>query len=360
MKTILKSDRTIFSLIFFFGCLFFALGLIFVPKTFAEDEDSLDESAVSIVSSERFVTIFDGDAKKTVKTNAQSVGELLERLNISLSETDSVSPSLETAIDADNFFVNIYRSRPVLIIDGSVSKVVNTSSFDPKVVVRTAGFTVYDEDEVRLGTANNFLSTGISSAYEIIRGDGETITLEEDINFPTETIRDYNLPVDSEEVRQLGELGKLKRVYKVNRLDGEEVKRELVSEEVVREPVTRIVAVGTAIKNASPLTAGMGRNRYTAKNLAGSYVERQETFYDLPMNNVMGFCGKSSYTVRADGAKVDDDGYILVAANLSRYPRCSVVETSLGLGKVYDTGSFATSNPEQFDLATDWSNHNGI
>ena len=104
----------------------------------------------------------------------------------------------------------------------------------------------------------------------------------------------------------------------------------------------------------------MGRNRYTAKNLNGDYVERQETYYDLPMSGVMAFCGKSSYTVREDGAKVDDEGYILVAADLSRYPRCSIVETSLGLGKVYDTGTFATTNPEQFDLATDWTNRNGI
>ena len=49
-----------------------------------------------------------------------------------------------------------------------------------------------------------------------------------------------------------------------------------------------------------------------------------------------------------------------MAANLSRYPRCSVVETSLGLGKVYDTGSFAAGNPEQFDIATDWTNHDGV
>ena len=32
---------------------------------------------------------------------------------------------------------------------------------------------------------------------------------------------------------------------------------------------------------------------------------------------------------------------------------------SAGAGKVYDTGGFAASNPEQFDLATDWSNHDG-
>ena len=112
-----------------------------------------------------------------------------------------------------------------------------------------------------------------------------------------------------------------------------------------------------------PLTVSMGVNQYTT-TVNGVTVERKETYYDLPMSGVMSLnartCGvPATYTVRADGAKVDADGYVLVAANLSRYPRCSIVETSLGPGKVYDTGGFAAHNPEQFDLATDWSNGDG-
>jgi hypothetical protein len=86
-------------------------------------------------------------------------------------------------------------------------------------------------------------------------------------------------------------------------------------------------------------------------------VAHRETYYDLPMNIVIGACGKDGkYTVRSDGAKIDQDGYVLVAANLSSYPRCTVVETSMGPGKVYDTGGFAARHPYGFDLATDWTN----
>ena len=89
-------------------------------------------------------------------------------------------------------------------------------------------------------------------------------------------------------------------------------------------------------------------------------VAHRETYYDLPMNRVIQACGVSStYSIRSDGAKVDQDGYVLIAANLRSYPRCSVVETSLGPGKVYDTGGFAVKHPYGFDLATDWSNYNG-
>jgi hypothetical protein len=70
-------------------------------------------------------------------------------------------------------------------------------------------------------------------------------------------------------------------------------------------------------------------------------------------------CGGGTYSIRSDGAKIDQDGYVLIAANLMSYPRCTVVETSLGPGKVYDTGGFAVRHPYGFDLATDWTNYNG-
>lgn len=89
-------------------------------------------------------------------------------------------------------------------------------------------------------------------------------------------------------------------------------------------------------------------------------VAHRETYYDLPMNVAIGTCGPGgSYTIRSDGAKIDQNGYVLVAANLHSYPRCTVVETSLGPGKVYDTGGFAVRYPYGFDLATDWTNYNG-
>lgn len=353
----IKSEK----LVIVVGCIllagFFLLGSKLAPSSFADTEED-----VEYTSSDRnhFVTVYDGESKKTVKTDATTVAEVLERLDLSLDPTDSVSPTLDVAIDADNYYINVYRSHPVIIYDGINSRLAQVTSFEPYAVARAAGFTIYDDDTVTLIPMTSFLETGISSAYQISRGTGTQLTVEEDIEFATETIRDYNIPTGQEEVRQLGELGKVKKVYQVKSIEGEEVSRELVSEEIVRQPVNRIVAVGTAIKNATPLTASMGRNRYTAKDLQGNYVERQETYYDLNMSGVMGFCGKSGYAVRDDGVKVDDEGYVIVAANLSRYPRCSVVETSLGLGKVYDTGTFAAGSPEQFDLATDWTRRDGV
>lgn len=104
------------------------------------------------------------------------------------------------------------------------------------------------------------------------------------------------------------------------------------------------------------LTSSKGAQIY----VDGDSVAHRETYYDLPMNVVIKSCGTTNtYIIRSDGAKIDQDGYVLVAANLAAYPKCTIVDTSMGPGKVYDTGGFATRHPYGFDLATDWTNYDG-
>ena len=59
------------------------------------------------------------------------------------------------------------------------------------------------------------------------------------------------------------------------------------------------------------------------------------------------------YWVRDDGVKMFGN-YVMIAANLNIRPRGSLVQTSLGMGMVCDTGTFAKRNPTQIDIATAW------
>ena len=351
-----KSKSLIVFAVVFFGVIFGLLVTNF-PLAFAENNN---ESFVKEIPEAFHVTIFDGDKKLSIKTDAKTVGEILERAEIKLSEFDSVDPSVDSEINADNFFINIYRARPALVIDGAARKFVMTSSFDPKEIALSAGFSIFDGDKVEPSFNSQFLEIGATNVYEVKHGNGSTVTVEEEIPFTEEKKKDYTLGSGKTEVVQLGEVGKKKVIYSVKTKNGVEVSRETVSEEITKEPVSRIVRVGADPIEMHPLTASMGRNRYTVTKDDGTTVERQETYYDLNMSGVMRFCGQTTYTVREDGAKVDPDGYVLVAAALERYPRCSVVQTSLGPGKVYDTGTFARTNPEQFDLATDWTKRDGV
>ena len=83
----------------------------------------------------------------------------------------------------------------------------------------------------------------------------------------------------------------------------------------------------------------------------------KETFYNLDMSGVIAIMQSmgyyADYWVREDGVKMYGD-YIMVAANLNIRPKGTLVQTSLGMGIVVDTGGFAATNPYQLDIATTW------
>lgn len=86
----------------------------------------------------------------------------------------------------------------------------------------------------------------------------------------------------------------------------------------------------------------------------------KETYYNLDMTgviNIMRSLGFSEadypYWIRDDGVKMLGD-FVMVAANLDKYPKGSIVESSLGTAIVCDTGGFASANEIQLDIAVNW------
>ena len=83
----------------------------------------------------------------------------------------------------------------------------------------------------------------------------------------------------------------------------------------------------------------------------------KETYYNLNMSGVVSIMRRMGYDyeywVRDDGVKMFGND-VMVAANLTLRPRGSLVQTSLGMGIVCDTGGFAKRNPTQIDIATTW------
>lgn len=217
-----------------------------ISRTYAENRTFAEgsESIVFETEGAKFVTFYDNTDKLTVKTDAKTVAEALERADISLNKGDIVEPGLDTVINADNYFINIHRARPVIIKDGLSEQYLMSASFDAKTIAKEAGLTVYDGDEIEQVPNADFLETGVASVYRVTRNGGRTITEEVEIPFPEQTIKDVSLDVGKSEVKQLGEVGMKKVYYEVFYVDNNEVSRELKGEEVIREPVARIVAVG--------------------------------------------------------------------------------------------------------------------
>ena len=91
----------------------------------------------------------------------------------------------------------------------------------------------------------------------------ETITEYEDIDFISRTIEDPNYNYGETYVATAGIKGQKALVYEVTYdEDGKETERKLVNENIVREPVEEVVAVGTRIAWYCVDTTSYDRNAY--------------------------------------------------------------------------------------------------
>ena len=83
----------------------------------------------------------------------------------------------------------------------------------------------------------------------------------------------------------------------------------------------------------------------------------KESYYNLRMNRVVQIMKDKGYDyeywIRSDGVKMFGP-YVMVAADLSIYPKGSLVGCSLGTGIVCDTGDFVYTTDRALDIAVSW------
>lgn len=358
----------------------------------------------------RLITIHDDGIDKGILTHASTLRGAFEEAGILIDPNDLVEPGLDETLRASQYDVNIYRARPVTIMDGSISVRVMSPYRTARQIAKQANITLQDEDITEMAASTDVVGQGAGvhmkvtrattftlnlygkkmTAYsqgktvgemlegknvvlgpndvvsvpqtapltagmtvEVWRNGVQTVTEEQAIPFATEKILAMDLPIGNRQVKTPGQSGIRMVTYEIVMQDGKELGRKEIQNVINKEPIKQVELVGN--KSVNGLTKSKGAGIFTDSQ----GVAHRETYYDLPMNVVMRACGGGDYTIRSDGAKVDRDGYILIAAHLGRYPRCSVVETSMGLGKVYDTGGFVAKHPDGFDIATDWTNYDG-
>lgn len=252
-----------------------------------------------------FVTIFDGEEKTVLRSEAKTVGELLERAQIQLNDGDIVEPAKDEEIAEDNFNINIYRSRDLIVIDGLKEVFVRTAATEPTAIAADAGVKLLDADLVELVPYDKFLETGMMTAYQVVRAntvtlnfngtqtsirtqaktvaefldeqnidqnpeinwvslggdarikDGinlsvyfqgkQVITVEEAIPFTEKTTMDFSLEYGTRTVTQAGVPGKKNVVYDVEMRDGQEVSRQFISEVITQNPVEQQVTIGMKV-----------------------------------------------------------------------------------------------------------------
>ncbi len=75
----------------------------------------------------------------------------------------------------------------------------------------------------------------------------KTVTETQDIAFGSTTVDDSNLAKGKTEIRTQGVNGTRTLTYKLTYENGEQTKKELISNDVTQQPVTQVTAVGTYV-----------------------------------------------------------------------------------------------------------------
>jgi len=118
-----------------------SLAILFKRQSISASSNSAPVQSVS--GSEHYITIFDNNQKLTVKSDVATVADALARVGIQITEYDTVEPSLDAEIAEDDFNINIYRAREVVVVDGYSKKYIKTAKTVPEDVVEDAGVELF-------------------------------------------------------------------------------------------------------------------------------------------------------------------------------------------------------------------------
>jgi len=250
----------------------------------------------------RVVNVYADGKSQTLPTRAGTVKDLLERLDIKLSDGDVVEPGLDTKIIDDNFSVNVYRARPVTVIDGDKQVTINTATQSARSVAGEVGVTLYPEDDVKVEIPDNLIDEGSATEQLVIsrsvpvklvmygqsydvrthaktvgelieeKGlnvadvtvlppaetavtanmvvfvtykDKNIVTTEEAIPNAEETVNDPELAIGTTKVSREGSPGKKVVIYEVDKADP--AKKTALQEVIAIQPISKITAKGTKV-----------------------------------------------------------------------------------------------------------------
>lgn len=274
----------------------------------------LNSRSVNLNSS--YVVQLSVDGKRlVVPTRALTVKDFLQRSKIKLKQGDIVEPSAETEIDSNDFRVNVYRAKPVTIIDGSRRIQALSAATTPRAIAAQAGVQVHAEDHITQANPKDVLHdqvlgselvieratpvnlnlygtpvtvrTHANTVGELLKEKNVTIagsdtvmpasntpisadlqvfitrlgtkieTATEEIPNDQQDVEDSSLSFGTVALRQAGSPGKKLVTYQVDLQNGQETGRKVIQEVRIQEPVPRIIARGKAVSIPADTTAIM-------------------------------------------------------------------------------------------------------
>lgn len=280
------------------------------------------------------VTLTVDGASKNYRTTTATVGEFLSEQNVDLGALDAVTPARDTALAAgETTEITIQPGFNVVVnIDGKTE----TSA----VVAGTKAGEVIQRLEQERNTSYAFAGVKDEELTPNKVLKLSTIYTEEQVThmplmYDTEIVQDNELEIGDEEVVQDGEPGELQMVSTLTYMGGQLVKSQVMSESIIKLPVSEIVHRGT--KQPQPkVETESGSKVYTR------VIEMSATAYSAHYECTGKNPGDPGYGITASGRRVDHG---IVAVDPSVIPLGTRLYVE-GYGEAIaaDTGSAIVGN----------------
>ncbi|MEW5866831.1 MAG: G5 domain-containing protein [Bacillota bacterium] len=216
----------------------------------------------------REVKVIVDDQVIPIATTAVRVNDILKQAGVELQEGDEVTPGVTERLYGEAT-ITVARAVPVLIsVDGRTIEVRSTGPM-VKHALAAAGVLLRPEDKVSPGMEVG-LTPGIK--VKVTRVTAEVITRQVRIAYRVEKRPDPNMDRGATKVLRPGVEGLREQKVLVTYEDGKAVKEKVLSSKVLREPVSKLLAVGTRNPVRTLLTSrGTFRYRDSYRMLATAY-----------------------------------------------------------------------------------------
>ena len=197
-------------------------------------------SILTVASQTKRITVIDGENSVTILTMKNEPEEILQQAGISVSPEDEI---VQASVDADSSYsLEVKRAFDVSVCaDGATTNLTVTDGTVSDALAR-AGVTVGDYDVCNLSLSSE-LSSGM--AISLDRVEYRDITTTESIPYGEERRESNKYAKGKEVIGLYGSNGERTIVTREKLVNGEVVESSVISDEVTKEPVNKIVLVGT-------------------------------------------------------------------------------------------------------------------
>lgn len=300
---------------------------------------------VMLLPSYRQVFVQDEQMFFAYQTSADTVDDFLQDSGIELNGGDALNVLPQEPIE-EGMRIEINRPKPVTIIAGSQVHFISLSTGTVKDALEQARLE-YDAGDEISPTLEDPISEGLQIVLQRVDVRYETETVA--IPFKTVTQNDPTLEKGKTQVKTQGSNGEKAVTVRIEMRDGEEIAREEVSQQVILQPVNKVIRNGVKVAAPKPTPAAVSAFGLRNDNRKAKAPPKAAEIGRTVKVEATAYTHTGKKTATGTMPKVGT-----VAVNPKQIPYGSVLYIEgYGYGIAEDTGAFRHYDRFQIDLFMD-------